>query len=1838
MKKWIKRVSVAALCAAISSATPNVFAQADAAAAFADGKAAFAAGKFADAAELFQKASQTDNKNPEVFLWLGKSQYQLGHVEPAVAAWVRTQALAPQEPYSAQMLKTLRGEAADAVSQLALAAALLNDELPEPALAHLSKLLAMQSLTDAQRANAMTLEADGLLRSGHAADAEAALQEVLLRYPKQADANQIALLRARVQLGQPDHAAAGIAALRKLATDRAATPVGVAAQLESLAFDLEQNPTLANADALAKWIAAHPDHLMANRARRILIDADLALTRQSIRPTADAVLTATDKSALAAADELIKRTAREDQTLQITRKLVDHFKNFYGTAHAYAGAIEGAQTLLNSPLGAAGGQLAMTALAEFESDDAVDQIADSARAGKLAPGPMPKPLADAVQTLNGVIKLYPADSGWAMLASVAQRVHQAGLAMPLPAQVTELRPADRWAMEIALPIVKTNADSNAVDAASKTMLAIADETQQIGQLAARELSDQVMAQLVATLSTKNPHWPEVARRNADALARAAEEQFADNIKAGKPDANAKLSDAQSKLVTALADLVAVDASQAPGATDRLATSLRPWVAAGYTAVAEEAYATMAKAVPPAKQRQVQLAIVRMEIDQALADQQRLAASGLAEPRKLDPALAKALQSLWALQAGVDDADPFLAAVRAQVDRVVDHYKLIKYFDVAELAANEKGPQPSAAGQTYQQYLQAVLEDESARRAIDVLLAHYKPTDKLVLTDGAKSAIQSYEQFITAHPADPLARQAVDAVLALATLYEQQSAFDVAATIDRDFSTFAAKTPTLAKSAPGRISVAEQSAFAAVLAQETKARAALTKLLEQIAESGDPVPKPPGKISDDYAAAITAYKDLIKAYPHSPLVRRAISGIRGIALEYARSESWEVADGIYAGLLADNLASRSPERIDLRRGLCQIGKVMPEHAKEVLAALEAPESGTTGRVMHGLGDQPTTQPGEASFADADAKALNGREYLQLRSGGDDQTVAPRSGLERLGSLSAPKLPPINGPAGAEQPNAPTAPFGAPASARALAESQALAAISQQEQRRASQIARIRDGANRLNYAGGGGGRGGVAIINGGANAMQQQALAQAPAVPTLSPEELTRQQSALDAAQKIFQSILADHAQTPFAERARNEILVEISYWRSIDQGQRAAAMGQQFLKDNPLDRNLPSLRLAIATDHLAWASQKLDPITTNQQMLAEVTQRFTAARRELTQITTDFPDEHALDEDAQWQIANSFLTQARTVDLFSATLARGQYVRAAKQLQHVAELYARHPRIGEVPQMLWGISQELHNRGYHEDAITVWNILAINYPTHDLAGQAQMMMAQTYQTNLGKPLRAAEVYSEINFTRGGNDPAVQQAVFAIGSDLKNQKRWIEALRVLEGFVQSFPKNQQAGEALAMIGQIHQANEAWQDAIAAYRRVIDEFPASAQWVQDAKWSIADCTINLSKWKQAIDAYESYVASFPKDQKVGEANRRISILKDLANYQKLVDENGPKAYDAQFQIATIVQDQLGNWRKAVEEFQKVATNWPKSHLASDALHSIGMIYLANNEVEEARTALRAVAANYPDSPYACDSLYQIGKSYEDEAARLATVTRAATLVLNGEVAQKRAYAAGNSTMNFSKQRLNEKVAGLRSKGKQEEAELQVAENSGAFAQLNDAQISITAQNAFREQEDQTAEQLADRQDKINAALRKAVAVYNEASKVPAGDKAGEALLHMAEIYNNRLGDSAQAMATWLEIARQFSGTAVAEEASWQIAQHYEKAGQYAEAVEAYKSFLRNYRRSPKAPDAQFFIAENYEHLGQWINAMDQYTSYVQNFPEGALVQKAKEQVSFIKTYRL
>ncbi|MHB1034765.1 MAG: tetratricopeptide repeat protein [Pirellulales bacterium] len=1813
---------------ALAGAGSLALAQADAKKAYDDGKAAYQAGQYAQARDLLTAAAQTDPKNPEVFLLLGKAQYQLGAVDQAMAAWTQTLALAPEEPYAGQMLKVLRGQAADVETRLKLVELMLPENLPQPALMECSKLLTEKAPSDAQRAKAMLLKAAAQLKQAPPAEALKTVQEVLTLYPA-ADPAQTALLagQAKVRLGG-EKLAEGLALLKKVVAEHAKTPAAATASYELILFDLTQSPGDAGIKALSAWIAANPGHASQLEARSRLVESCLAATRRTGPPAAGAGVSGTDASAVAAAGELYPRYARAEDALALTTQLLNHVETHYAQRGAHAAATSAAESILALPLPPTSRLAVLRALGRYRAELVLKQLGEAAKAGRLAAGPLPKGLADAAAAYATIDAEFPAEPAWKDQAALAERVQQLAAVVPWPPVVTQLRAPSAWAVEIALPVVKADADAAAVASALALVTNIGNECAQVNQPAAQAAALNLQAQLVAALSSSHAGWPAAVLRQVDLLNVAAVAAFNDEVKAGKPEENAKLSARQSELLAALAGLVVRDVAQAPAAVQKLGEHLQLWIANGHYAAAEEAYNALEKSLPEAQQRQVRLAVVGLWVQEVTKEHERLAAAGQVVPRKLDPRLAKAAERCCVLQAGLAQTDPFLAQTRGVLDGIVNIYQALEYYDLAEQVIAIKPAEAADTANAYAALQLANLRAGQAQRELDALLKRYKGTEQITLTPAFRAAIDAYAKLAADRPTDPLAGQAIQGIFGIAQVFEQRQSFDVAAGVYRELAALAAKSKILSQSSPGASSTAERAAFAAVAALDAKAR----KALEKATAARKPNDPPPAKISDEFAAAVGAYKAFIKANPSSALVGQAVQKIMAVALVYAKADAWTVADGVYADLLASGLVTRQPERIEFCRGLCQLGAAMPEHAKQVLSAL-------------GEGPAKPASGGETALAGMGFGGRGGGAGGRITVG---VGVASDAGL--IGPLAPAGAVPGGGPVGASRPadSKPASVAGtvtaSPAAeappvqvqlkadelADAVRDADVLTTIRQQEASRASQVAMLRE---NVSYR--------YAVANQQQPQADQMKVPQQQAVvmpPVLSEAEVARLDKALGAAYAVFQSIRKSYPTTSTAEQARGEVLVMVSHWRSLAEWRRAAALAQQYLADNPADIELPRLRLEIARDELAWAAKPIPSQPSKQAMLAEVSDRFAKARAELTRIVADFPDEKASLQGAQWDIANSYLTQARAVNAFSPTLARGQYVRAAKELENVADTYYDHPEIAKIPDMLWSISQELESRTYFDEALILWNDLAIRYVGHPLTQQALLKVAQVYQNNLQRPLRAAEAYQELNFAKGGADQAMQDAIYQIGVQLKDQKRWVEALHVLEIFVDSFPSHPQAGQALTIIGQIHQTNGAWEDAIAAYRRVIAEF-RTGQWVQEAEWSIAECTINLSQWKEAIASYQAYVAAYPQDPKVAEANNRVEILKDLARYQVLVDEKGQrKAFDAQYQIAAIVRTKLANPVKAIIEYRKVKANWPESHLADDALYDVGTTYLSLGETEKAREALLVLAKEYPASPLADDALFMVGKSYEDEAQKLAGATREKTLEEAKDVAQRWAYEQSQSGRRQNRETKLGKVAGLKAAGQNAAAEQAEASVAANYGQFNDTNVRLFAEQALQVVESLTATQLADRQDKINAALRKAVASYTDASKVPAADKAGDALLRMATIYDENLKDAKAAMDTWLEIVRQFSGTAVAEDASWRIAQYYERAGEYDKAIEAYKGFLRNYRRSAKAGAAQFAVAEDYEHLNQWVAAMDSYTNYLTNFPDGPLAAKAQQQINWIKTYRL
>lgn len=741
------------------------------------------------------------------------------------------------------------------------------------------------------------------------------------------------------------------------------------------------------------------------------------------------------------------------------------------------------------------------------------------------------------------------------------------------------------------------------------------------------------------------------------------------------------------------------------------------------------------------------------------------------------------------------------------------------------------------------------------------------------------------------------------------------------------------------------------------------------------------------------------------------------------------------------------------------------------------------------------------------------------------------------------------------------------------------------------------------------------------------------------VPRLSPDELARRDGLIEQAYRILLPLLQQTREPSLQTAAHRAVLQMASHWRTVGQPDRSAAVLALVLRDLPLHTAAPELAVQRARDLLSHAALSDDqPDQSRREAVEALQARFAVARAALQEAATAYADVGRIRSEALQLLAESYRQQARSTTRHSPTQARGMFVRAAREARALYQQMREPEQRERLATMQWNIAEELVLNNHFEEAITVFGELALIGPENPWAQPSIARIAALYRNQLDMPIRATETLMEINYQQARGDPAIQQEIYAIGEGLLRQQRWVETLHVLGVFVDCFPRHEQAGNALVLIGQVHQANSAWERAIAAYDRVLSEYHRSTL-VPEARWSIAECTVHLSQWDKAAEAFESFAGLHAADARVAEARRRMGVLKDLARYQVLVDEpNQRKAFDAQFQIAGIVQDQLANPAKAVQEYLKVAAGWPESHLADDALYAAGLLLMDLNQAADARGHLLRVAADYPNSPLADDALFAVGKSYEQQADRLAAMTNPEAMAVANLEAQRVVYGGQQIQTDINRSLNSNRVALARKSGKLDEIELETARavfNDNVFGNANNLNWS---QEAALTRERLSAAMLADRQDRINAARRQAIDAYNKAATLPSADRAGEALLRIASIYSEQLGDPDAALKTWLEIVRQFSGTAVAHDAGWNIATAYQRQRQWQPAVDAYRAFLRAYPRSERAADAQFAVAEACEQLGQWINAMDAYTNYINNYPQAPLVEKAREQINWIRTYRL
>jgi len=1091
---------------------------------------------------------------------------------------------------------------------------------------------------------------------------------------------------------------------------------------------------------------------------------------------------------------------------------------------------------------------------------------------------------------------------------------------------------------------------------------------------------------------------------------------------------------------------------------------------------------------------------------------------------------------------------------------------------------------------------ANLQGSDAAHTFAVAAGEAADPAKLTIIPQHQAELDLLLEIIAKHQSSEYFPLAVKRISQLAELYHEQRASGAAGAI---LAQFLKANPKL-ENAP-------QLEYQALEIRLAKAQRIFNERKDKV--------KPPEKISAEYQAAVDSLAAYLKAHPtgtHSPAV---LMKLLEVARIYGSTGAWPVAREVLARFAAAAPDYRSPGQMKLWIAATYLGELDLQHGLKLLT-LQIPTSG------HSLGlVDPNSVAINTPFPTVPAKTATGGAPAGFGVGAGGKGIADRPSA-------------LNGKAD----EAGAFPFGDAEDSSVAREAKpsgdlALLAIRNSEKQQLSQVAMMKENRDKLAM-------GPLPKSEPQKPQNESSSAIALPCGPLLSDAEMKRQDTAADQAYAILIELVKTLPlnETALAENARGQILWIFTFFEGQLRTDRTVAYIKKFLTDRPNDPQRVAIAFRALQAQLTWAGQKQKTDRVNKAWLDSRHELYEAARREIAKFVKTYADKQDWAQQGRLLAVDSFDREAALAMVVSPDRSAGLLVNSVEALIALYEADPAHPAIANFPDRMWNTSERLRSLKQEDLAVQVLSQIPRYFPMHNRAKQAVLRIAELYATNLTSPLRAVETYQEY-LSIGGDNEAVRTQIYSIAQQLAAKQRYLEALHVFGVFVDSFPTDARAPEALRAIGGTHQANEVWKDALAAYERILAEYP-NVPITPQVKLAMAECKINLSEWNEARELYAEFTTAYPQDGQIAMVQQRMEILKNLNRYQTLLEDSDVQRNkdDAQYQIGVIVNERLNNQLKAIEEFRKVVSEYPKSSLAAAAQFEVGKAFLKLNRLDEARTELLKVPQNYAGSPLADDALHFIGQSYEQQAQKLAGITIEKAKADAFVQSQRTAYSVANMNMANQEKAQSALRGELKRTGKTEELalnEASIAFRQGSFANAAPGAAALVSE---AEAETVSALQVANRQDRINDAYRQSVAIYSRvANEYPLGDMTDKSLLRMAQILETELKDKALAMATYQKVVKFFPGTPVAEDAAWKVAKFYEGEGKYKEAVDSYREFIRNYPASGRVADAQFAVAEALEQLGRWVEAMDAYETFRQKFTSHPKAQIAQDQINWIRAYR-
>lgn len=212
------------------------------------------------------------------------------------------------------------------------------------------------------------------------------------------------------------------------------------------------------------------------------------------------------------------------------------------------------------------------------------------------------------------------------------------------------------------------------------------------------------------------------------------------------------------------------------------------------------------------------------------------------------------------------------------------------------------------------------------------------------------------------------------------------------------------------------------------------------------------------------------------------------------------------------------------------------------------------------------------------------------------------------------------------------------------------------------------------------------------------------------------------------------------------------------------------------------------------------------------------------------------------------------------------------------------------------------------------------------------------------------------------------------------SDAQEWEEFDVATTEFQEFVTKYPEHDRADNAQLQIGNNYRDEGKYEKAIDAYE-MVDE---SGDVIDIANFEIGNAYFALDNFDKAREAYKEIINKYPylNSEIAKKVQKRLDAVKEVELAKEVLKNGDVEQKDnARYQIAIICFDAFGNYRKALEEFEKVYIDYPESELADDAMWMKGEChwelaksekryhYIKQSREQKAYVRLQQIVDYYP-----------------------------------------------------------------------------------------------------------------------------------------------------------------------------------------------------------------------------------------------------------------------------